>query len=542
VTKQYHHTIRNLSNRVRAFRVEPWALVILLLLAFGLLERLLPFALGRSSIFQHWPTEDGYLNLTVARNFALGYGLSVADGTVPTNGIQPLVTFLFSPGFLLSSGDKLVGVVFCLLLQTGLSVLSAWLMYRLARRFLPDTAQNRFAAALGAGLWFVGPITLPHSMNCLESALYISCILTTITYWYAWVASPSPCVERGRALRLGLLLGLTAWARIDAVFVVASLCCAHLLPGLIPASRRCLPKLLIEASIASFVCVAIISPWLLYAKTNFGSWMPVSGIAESHGAVLGGNLSLVPAHIFEYVTAVVSVPSVIKNSTWGQLACGAGVAVWIVIVVSRYRGATMRQLQLLVLLAALGSSLIVYYGAFFGAEHFLSRYFFPVSVVVSPLTACIVVSFTCKKVPRPLWIPVVVIGLAAVLAQQAVIFVRESRHPYSSWPAVAWVERNVPDEVWVGAAQSGTLGFFHDRTLNFDGKVDPYSLRARLENRLFDYIEKSSAQALVDWNCFKKWNEMPAIRRSFDLVVDSPETNLAVFLRRQGPLCRQQPH
>jgi hypothetical protein len=521
---------------MHAWRAEPWALVIWLLLAFGLLARLAPFALGGSRIFRHWPTEDGYLGLTVARNIAMGFGMSVADGTVPTNGIQPLAIFLYSFGFFLSSGNKLGGVVFSLLLQTCLSVLAAWLMYRLARQFLPDTAQNRLGAALGASMWFLGPISLPHTMNCLESVLYVSCILMTLVYWYGWVRSPGPGVEWGRALCLGLLLGLTTWARIDAVFITASLCCAHLYPGLMPAARDRLPKLLLEAAVAGLVCVAIISPWLIYGKINFGYWMPISGIEEGWNAVFGGNMWLVPVKLFEYVSAIISIPSVLECATWGQLVSGGGVAVWIVIVVRGIRRANPQQRQLGIFLASLSSLLIIYYGVFFGAEHFLSRFLFPVSVLVSPLTAYIMVSFTRKKLPRPFWAPVVAIGLALVLAQQVRLFIHGARPPYSSWAAVMWVERNVPHDVWVGGAQTGTLGFFHDRTLNFDGKVDPRSLRAIMNNRLFDYIEKSSAQAFIDWNCFKYWDVMPPIRRSFELVVDDPKDDLAVFIRRQGPL------
>ena len=45
-------------------------------------------------------TEDGYLMLTVARNMALGEGMSVSNGTIPTNGIQPMIGVFFAVPYL----------------------------------------------------------------------------------------------------------------------------------------------------------------------------------------------------------------------------------------------------------------------------------------------------------------------------------------------------------------------------------------------------------------------------------------------------------
>jgi hypothetical protein len=61
-------------------------------------------------------------------------------------------------------------------------------------------------------------------------------------------------------------------------------------------------------------------------------------------------------------------------------------------------------------------------------------------------------------------------------------------------------------------------------------------LRARQENRLFDYIATSPAQVLIDWNWIKIWHDIPPIRRTFALAVDDPQANLSVLIRRQGRL------
>ncbi len=56
-------------------------------------------------------TEDGYLMLTIARNMAIGLGMSVSEGTIHSNGVQPLATFLFTLPYLLTGGDKVAGLV-----------------------------------------------------------------------------------------------------------------------------------------------------------------------------------------------------------------------------------------------------------------------------------------------------------------------------------------------------------------------------------------------------------------------------------------------
>ncbi len=45
--------------------------------------------------------------LTVAQNLAMGHGFTIADGTIRTNGVQPLVTFVWAGVHWLTGGDRL---------------------------------------------------------------------------------------------------------------------------------------------------------------------------------------------------------------------------------------------------------------------------------------------------------------------------------------------------------------------------------------------------------------------------------------------------
>jgi len=100
---------------------------------------------------------------------------------------------------------------------------------------------------------------------------------------------------------------------------------------------------------------------------------------------------------------------------------------------------------------------------------------------------------------------------------------------------VEWVEEHVPNDAWVAAPQTGTLGFFHDRTINLDGKVNPAALAARRADgeatRYF--LEQRQIQYLADWEGIAIWAKEPRIAAQFDLIVDDPARNLAVLRRRE---------
>jgi hypothetical protein len=94
------------------------------------------------------------------------------------------------------------------------------------------------------------------------------------------------------------------------------------------------------------------------------------------------------------------------------------------------------------------------------------------------------------------------------------------------------VQKNVPDDTWVGATQTGTLGFYHDRTINLDGKVNPAAYYAAAEDRAPAYIASTQVRYLADWGGILHWMHEPEIRAEFEVLVDDPERNLGVLARK----------
>jgi len=183
-----------------------------------------------------------------------------------------------------------------------------------------------------------------------------------------------------------------------------------------------------------------------------------------------------------------------------------------------------------------GGMLVFYYGFFFGAAHFLSRYLAPLAPLL--IAASLV---PLRDLGRALGRPqaAVAAGLAALALSVALLarLLLPGVHEQGHFQVVRWIEENVADETWVGAVQTGTLGYWHDRTINLDGKVNPEALAVlRREGHVLGYVSESEIDYLADWNGIAGWRENghDLFDARFALIVDRPEENLAVYART-GP-------
>ncbi|WP_448572222.1 hypothetical protein [Trichothermofontia sp.] len=520
-------------------------LLVASLMAIGLISRLAPL-FSPPRLLRQFPTEDGYLMLTIARNIGIGNGMSTANGTIPTNGTQPLFTLIQAVGFWLAGGEKTTGVVMALVLQVVFSLAAAALLFLLANAVLREREQAQEMAALITGLWYASAIVVPHSMNCLETGLYGLMVLLSVYVWYQH--------ERDRAdtqlhlifaLQLGVLLGLTFWARNDAVFLVAAIVGWHTLFGLIgPAPRSELPRRLGESFIMGMTALLTVSPWLIYNKVNFGSIVPISGKAQSALARFGNNVLELPSKLFEYAGIILPVPSALERLPW-LLGVTSLLAIAYLILLG---WAAVRLMQpqeriCFYVMATYGGLLVFYYGFLFGAPHFVSRYLFP----LSPFFALFTVAMVGAGVRRwpaggliPRLLPYGGLALLVlVLLLNARLYKLGTTHEH--FQVVGWVDQNVEALTWVGAVQTGTLGFFHDRTINLDGKVNPQALDAVLKRQIPTYVVEATfddqgrqIDYLVDWVGIAGWMELEPIKSHFELLVKDEQQNLAVLRRRSN--------
>lgn len=520
--------------------MRPLSLFAALLLAAGLVVRLLPLATDARTVAA--TSEDGYLMLTVARNVALGRGLSIAEGTIPTNGVQPAVTLVWAGVHALAGGDRLTALRGVLVVELILALVAAWAVAALARRSLgaradADDSEHPFArslAWLAAGLWLAAPLLVRHTGNGLETGAVVlgaGLFLLAEPRWRAMGAS-------GAALT-GVALGVLFLVRNDAVFLAVAWAavgawCDGWRAGRWGAWLR-------NAVLAGLAALAVALPWLLYNLRTFGHIVPISGRAQSLNVTAGENLVALPHALAEYAWLWTPLPSWLATAPRGALLATAGLAVLTAVLALSWRRAGLAWRREWTLLVVGSAVLAAYYGGWFGASYFLSRYLVSLSLVGAVAWAAVLV-VAARESPRA------AAGLVVVLAGVMLVALarhadRAASHPHLQ--AVRWVEAHVPPSTWVGAPQSGTLGYFHDRTINLDGKVNPDALRARASRRLFAYIvDDTPIQYLVDWMGLARWIEAPPpgieereprqLADRFEVLVKDPAQNLAV-LRRRAP-------
>lgn len=510
-------------------------LTIALTLAAGTLLRLFPIAAGQPRLSDYFMTEDGYLMLTVARNMAIGLGMSVSEGTIPTNGVQPMATYLFALPYWLTGGDKTASLIGVTLISVLWSVAGIFAVRAYARQALGPRGEETAWPWLVAGLWFIGPLLLRHTMNALETGLYALFVLLALLAF-------SRILDRGdkaawpQVLGFGALCGLVFLARNDGAFLVIAIFFCWLLHELL-VLRRGLVASAGRLFASGVVCLVVAGPWMIHNKINFGSIVPVSGSAQSFGAELGQNLPMVPVKLFEHAFPMLPVPTALESSPAIIAIC----AVALLAVGAIYIGQALkfsRPTRFMLLAYALyGVMLCGYYGLFFGAPHFLSRYLMPLSPLLIVAVLSVALMLAGRLMPRQSIPAVALAGCGALLLSLALLArqLLPHGHDQGHFQVVHWVQDNVPAETWVGAVQTGTLGYWHDRTINLDGKVNPQALHA-LQNRghVLDYVVQSEIDVIADWSGIAGWpqHEDSDFAQYFEVIVDDKDSNLGVLRRK----------
>lgn len=526
---------------------RPLMILLWSLFAAGLLYRLWPLAAGMPALSTFFLFEDGYIMLTVARNMAIGLGMSVSDGTIATNGVQPLATFLFTLPFRALEGDKVASLYPVHLMLAAYGVGAFFAIRALARQLMPADTAPAWPLVV-ALLWFLGPLLLRHSMNGLETGLCTLTLLVTLLAFGRLMRAAEDTADGagpGARLLFGLLCGLAVLARIDAAFLVAALFAVWAWDELFTRRRSVLAMCarLVPPGLAS---LAVAAPWLIHNQIRFGSIMPISGTSQSHLAAFGDNLEWLPSKLFETLAPMLPLPRVLELALPVQILCLLLVALCLGTLALRLR--RRGRLPARRMAAAYGLfalALITYYGLFFGAAHFLSRYFAP----LAPLFILAGVE-TARALGQALgprlggWLAPAygVLGLLLCLG-----FLARALMPgvtlLGHEQVLAWTAENVPEEAWVAAPQTGALGYWHDRTINLDGKTNINALQAHWrDGHILNYLTDSPADYVVDWVGMADWIRQEAAQEkfaaAFELVIEDYDTNLAV-LRRITP--RYQP-
>ena len=499
--------------------------------AVGTLARVLPLFDPGGRALTQFPSEDGYLMLTISRNLALGHGLSIEAGNTLTNGTQPLMTFVYGGLFWLVDGDRASGVWLVQLLGIAIAIGAALLLRRVALEAFSEFRHGRLLAAIVAAAWYASPFSTRFTQNCLETgaatlmpmAVGLLLLRRRLTFDEPWPIRS--------CLLLGIMLGVAFWVRNDAVLLSVAICSALVVSG---ALRRTTPlaRRVAEAGAIGTSALLVVLPWLAYNYSLFGNIVPVSGISQGADS-FAENLGRVPAILAEQISVVGLIPVAWETDPRVVAATSAVVLIWIGLVYREAAHARPARRQFLVLLGLWATLHASFYGVIYGAGYFMGRYLFPLSTWVCLLTVWLGYRVWIRA-GRPNATASALVPFTLALALIVGLDVRAHRHGLDNghFQVVDWVEKNVSDDLWVAAIQTGTLGFFHDRTFNLDGKVSPPALRAKLEGRTREYVISKPVEYLVDWLGIATWLEDPNFAKHFELVLLDEEDNLAVLSRR----------
>ncbi len=284
---------------------------------------------------------------------------------------------------------------------------------------------------------------------------------------------------------------------------------------------------------AGGVTALVASPWLLHNLLRFGHVVPISGQAESLAAGFADNLRLVPPKLFEYLLPLLPLPNVVETWPLVIVACtllAVGVAVSLLLVAPAMRDG---ERTLLWLGGGFTLALAAFYGLTFGAGHFMSRYLFAASPALAlGVGAGAALAWRVAEARGMTGVRAAATGVAVLLAVglNTRLYVNGDEHDH--FQVVEWVQENVAEDVWVGAIQTGTLGFFHDRTINLDGKVNPEALAARQAGGVASYVAERRIPYLVDWVGIAEWAERPGFAPHYELLLLDRKRNLAVLRHR----------
>jgi hypothetical protein len=429
--------------------------------------------------------EDGWYALSVARNVARGLGVTI-DGTVWTNGFQPLFTFLEAAAFALAGGDTVGGVRAFFVLAALVHGAGALLVASLARDAWDGARDER---TLAAALAFVGYLASVKAYNDFYTGLETGLQLALYAgvwrlYTRDWRNLP------GDRIAMGVLLGMLVLARIDAAVFVAVFCAAELWFG-----RAALGAAIARCFVVGGSAVIVSLPWWLYNWLMFGHPMPISGFAQQAVEV-----SIERTMTALWALQVAAMPWIFAGAyeAWWtdalRLVALAGIlAAFVFVRRGQLVGALERESRnfALMLLAAY-AALVGYYWLTFFADWFYIRYFDPLSLLAFVFVPA-VLARAIRRVAAPLGLAFAAFtAVLLVLAWRGEGLFGHSAHGVQ----VAMVEAHVPAGAVVAAGQSGTLGFMRANVVNVDGKVNAEALKWR--GRMWEYLDARGIEWFVD--------------------------------------------
>lgn len=456
---------------------------------------------SEEKIFTRPFTEDSFYLFSTAEHFAKGEGFSV-DGVQPTNGVQPIIIFFYAPLFLIAGFQKLLvlklAFIWVALFDSISAVLLAVLIKRMTLAKENDVSLWKSPPILAAGLWATLYPIYVHTACGLETGLYSTLLIASLVVYSGILRKRTEGIQvrGGDTLFLGVLLGFTVLARIDASIFIGMIC----LHEMIKQKGQGVKNALI-IGVSAFL---ISSPWWWYNYSTFGHIMPQSGFAESLVDETSRNIWQAVTVIADSFSVFFFLPKAVEvaNSISIIWAIIIFSGIYILLKVTKAWSAIYSNYRLEVLVPLFYTCIIfaVYYVFFFSAPHFIPRYFQPyrifaliLSVLILPYIIKWLLESNKKKA---LLYSFIIIAFLFSYIRYGYYFIIEDHSEF--YLTGKWAEKVAPARV--GMDQSGTAGFVASNVVNLDGKVNIGALRARQNGDIGAYVAQEQFEYIADWH------------------------------------------
>lgn len=220
------------------------------------------------------PIDDAYIVLSYARNIVEhGEFFAYNHGTPSTGITSPLYAIVLAVGkLLLGNWNDSVRFVGFVSFVGGLAAGSAW-VFRLAGRGWP----GRFAAMLFSFAWGCWGYVHFFAFCGMEPILFIAIALLSVVLF-----------QGGRSFSAGLVLGLAALCRPEAVFMgllYGVLPACRFLRGLVRMDRPAVKEAFVEGVLLGAGFLVAYGPWMLDCLVVNGSVFPLTVGTKTASAI-----------------------------------------------------------------------------------------------------------------------------------------------------------------------------------------------------------------------------------------------------------------
>jgi len=441
-----------------------WLLGILLAVLIGVLGAVFHHPMGAILSLL---SDDAFYYFRIAQNINDGAGCTF-DGIATTNGFHPLWMLCVVAVFGVAGQGLLTPVLAIIVLNLLICAAALILVYRLVDRFV---APGYGAVAAAACLL---PNVLTAMTNGLETGLEITLIFILLGFVYRRRALDASA-SLANTFLLGVLLGVVALCRLDAVFLFLG---ALAMTAASVALRRTSPK----AGIVRFALLGagfslMVVPYFAWNFVEFGHLTPISGAVKS---------------TFPSISA--SALDMSGDKTFGAVAITLLVGVLGALFVTgppeernweTLLGSPLALLALACTMHFLNTVLFLAWGVYWW--HYA---LYGVALALAAAKLAHRVTSRRAWLGRLTMIVVSVVFVALGAATQArYLSIKGDQH--GGWlEGAEWARDNTPPETVFAINDAGLFAYFSRRpTINLDGKANGYEyLRYLRADRVEDYL------------------------------------------------------